>query len=89
MLRDNNLMDKYPQIVSAMGETVAKGGFGTSVTPVSQFYFQQAFNNVMFGKVGDFTVNMTDAQRYSSSGKTSVDYIFVMVSENNIESILK
>ncbi|MDD4519755.1 MAG: biotin attachment protein, partial [Alphaproteobacteria bacterium] len=23
--------------------------FGTSVTPVSQFYFQQAFNNVMFG----------------------------------------
>ena len=49
MLRDNNLMDKYPQIVSAMGETVAKGGFGTSVTPVSQFYFQQAFNNVMFG----------------------------------------
>jgi pyruvate carboxylase subunit B len=49
MLRDNNLMDKYPQIVEAMGETVAKGGFGTSVTPVSQFYFQQAFNNVMFG----------------------------------------
>lgn len=49
----------------------------------------ERFNNVMFGKVGDFTVNMTDAQRYSSSGKTSVDYIFVMVSENNIESILK
>ncbi|MFA7168699.1 MAG: biotin/lipoyl-containing protein, partial [Sphaerochaetaceae bacterium] len=49
MLRDNNLMDKYPKIVEAMGETVAKGGFGTSVTPVSQFYFQQAFNNVMFG----------------------------------------
>jgi len=49
MLRDNNLMDKYPAIVEAMAETVAKGGFGTSVTPVSQFYFQQAFNNVMFG----------------------------------------
>ncbi len=49
MLRDNGLMDKYPQIVEAMGDTVAKGGFGTSVTPVSQFYFQQAFNNVMFG----------------------------------------
>ena len=49
MLRDNNLMGKYPEIVKAMGETVAKGGFGTSVTPVSQFYFQQAFNNVMFG----------------------------------------
>jgi len=49
MLRDNNLMDKFPLIVEAMGETVEKGGFGTSVTPVSQFYFQQAFNNVMFG----------------------------------------
>ena len=49
MLRDNNLMHKFPEIVKAMGETVAKGGFGTSVTPVSQFYFQQAFNNVMFG----------------------------------------
>jgi pyruvate carboxylase subunit B len=32
-----------------MGEVVRRGGFGTSVTPVSQFYFQQAFNNVMFG----------------------------------------
>jgi pyruvate carboxylase subunit B len=32
-----------------MGEVVQKGGFGTSVTPVSQFYFQQAFNNAMFG----------------------------------------
>ena len=49
MLRDNNLMDKYPEIVEAMGDVVKKGGFGTSVTPVSQFYFQQAFNNVMFG----------------------------------------
>ncbi|RME70187.1 MAG: biotin attachment protein, partial [Verrucomicrobia bacterium] len=49
MLRDNNLMDKYAQVIAAMGEAVRKGGFGTSVTPVSQFYFQQAFNNVMFG----------------------------------------
>ncbi len=49
MLRDNKLMDKYPDVIKAMGESVAKGGFGTSVTPVSQFYFQQAFNNVMFG----------------------------------------
>ena len=49
MLRDNGLMDKYPAIIAAMGETVRKGGFGTSVTPVSQFYFQQAFNNVVIG----------------------------------------
>lgn len=49
MLRDNGLMDKYHDITKAMGEVVMKGGYGTSVTPVSQFYFQQAFNNVMFG----------------------------------------
>jgi pyruvate carboxylase subunit B len=49
MLRDNNLMDKYPACIQAMSEVVRRGGFGTSVTPVSQFYFQQAFNNVMFG----------------------------------------
>ena len=49
MLRDNNIMDKYPAIIGAMEEVVRRGGFGTSVTPVSQFYFQQAFNNVMFG----------------------------------------
>lgn len=49
MLRDNNLMEKFPEVVAAMKEVVEKGGYGTSVTPVSQFYFQQAFNNVMFG----------------------------------------
>ena len=50
MLRDNNIMDKFPLIVTAMNDVVKKGGFATSVTPVSQFYFQQAFNNVMFGE---------------------------------------
>lgn len=49
MLRDNGIMDKYPELIKAMGEVVRAGGFGTSVTPVSQFYFQQAFNNVIFG----------------------------------------
>ena len=49
MLRDNGLMGKYPEIIAAMGEAVMKGGFGPSVTPVSQFYFQQAYNNVMLG----------------------------------------
>ena len=49
MLRDNGIMEKYPEIIKAMRDVVERGGFGTSVTPVSQFYFQQAFNNVMFG----------------------------------------
>lgn len=49
MLRDNGIMDRYPDMIKAMSDVVRRGGYGTSVTPVSQFYFQQAFNNVMFG----------------------------------------
>ena len=49
MLRDNDMLDKYSAIFAKMGDCVRRGGFGTSVTPVSQFYFQQAFNNFMFG----------------------------------------
>lgn len=48
MMRDNGIMDKYPDLIKAMGDVVRRGGFGTSVTPVSQFYVQQALNNVMF-----------------------------------------
>jgi pyruvate carboxylase subunit B len=33
-----------------MSEVVRLGGFGSSVTPVSQFYFQQAYLNVTEGK---------------------------------------
>lgn len=49
MMRDNGTFDKFPEVVKAMGECVKLGGFGTSVTPVSQFYFQQAYSNVMSG----------------------------------------
>lgn len=49
MMRDNGIMDKYPELIKAMGDVVRRGGYGTSVTPVSQFYVQQALNNVMFG----------------------------------------
>ena len=49
MMRDNGIPDKYTDVAAAMGEVIERGGYGTSVTPVSQFYFQQAFNNVMIG----------------------------------------
>jgi len=49
MMRDTKTLDKLSSVLEAMGEVVERGGFGTSVTPVSQFYFQQAFNNVVFG----------------------------------------
>ena len=53
MMRDNNCLDKYDACIEEMREVVARGGFGTSVTPVSQFYFQQAFRNAMQGKNPD------------------------------------
>ena len=49
MMRDNGTLNKFPEVIKAMQEVVVKGGFGTSVTPVSQFYWQQAYANVMFG----------------------------------------
>jgi pyruvate carboxylase subunit B len=49
MMRDNGTLDRFPEVIKAMREVVEKGGYGTSVTPVSQFYWQQAYANVMFG----------------------------------------
>lgn len=49
MMRDNGTLGRLPEVIAAMGEVVRRGGFGTSVTPVSQFYFQQAYNNVLLG----------------------------------------
>jgi pyruvate carboxylase subunit B len=49
MMRDNNMLDRYPEVIRAMREVVERGGYGTSVTPVSQFYFQQALNNALMG----------------------------------------
>ncbi len=53
MMRDNKCLDKYDKCIEEMRDVVAKGGFGTSVTPVSQFYFQQAFRNAVQGKNPD------------------------------------
>ncbi len=49
MMRDDGTLHKFPLVIQAMQEVVEKGGYGTSVTPVSQFYWQQAYANVMFG----------------------------------------
>lgn len=49
MMRDNGTLNKFPEVIKAMREVVERGGYGTSVTPVSQFYWQQAYANVMFG----------------------------------------
>ena len=49
MMRDADTLDKFDEVIAAMKEVVERGGYGTSVTPVSQFYWQQAYANVMFG----------------------------------------
>ncbi|MEA3419349.1 MAG: biotin/lipoyl-containing protein [Campylobacterota bacterium] len=49
MMRDSGNLDKFDEVIMAMKEVVERGGYGTSVTPVSQFYWQQAYANVMFG----------------------------------------
>ena len=50
MMRDTGTLHLYPQVIKEMSEVVRLGGFGSSVTPVSQFYFQQAYLNVTQGK---------------------------------------
>jgi len=49
MMRDNNTLHLLPQVIKNMREAVVKGGYGSSVTPVSQFYIQQAFANTIQG----------------------------------------
>jgi pyruvate carboxylase subunit B len=50
MMRDTNTLHHYPAVIKEMAEVIRLGGFGSSVTPVSQFYFQQAYLNVTQGK---------------------------------------
>ena len=50
MMRDTGTLHLFPQVIKEMSEVVRRGGFGTAVTPVSQFYFQQAYLNVTAGR---------------------------------------
>jgi len=55
MMRDSGNLEMFDKVINAMSEVVQKGGYGTSVTPVSQFYWQQAYANVMFGNWNKIT----------------------------------
>ena len=50
MMRDTGTFHLFQDVIKEMSEVVRLGGFGASVTPVSQFYFQQAYLNVTEGK---------------------------------------
>ena len=46
-LKDMGMLDKFPKLIANMKEVVERGGYATSVTPVSQFYAQQSFLNAI------------------------------------------
>jgi pyruvate carboxylase subunit B len=50
MMVDAGIEDKYNDVLDEFPVVVKAGGAWTSVTPGSQFYWLQAFNNVMFGR---------------------------------------
>ncbi len=52
-LKDMGMVDKFPKVIANMKEVVERAGFGTSVTPVSQFYAQQSFLNAVTEKPWD------------------------------------
>lgn len=51
-------------------------------------YLVERFNNCQLGAVGDYVVNLTDAGRHNTVGKTVVDYVVVIVDENNLSDLL-
>jgi pyruvate carboxylase subunit B len=50
MMRDTKTLNLYGKVIGEMTQVIKLGGFGSSVTPVSQFYFQQAYLNVTLGR---------------------------------------
>jgi pyruvate carboxylase subunit B len=61
MMRETKTFHLYGQVIANMSECVSRGGFASSVTPVSQFYFQQAFVNTVNKSKGlDTWAKMTE-----------------------------
>ena len=60
MMRDIKTLHLLPKVIKELPEVVRLGGFGTSVTPVSQFYFQQAYANVALGRWKKITPDYGD-----------------------------
>jgi pyruvate carboxylase subunit B len=50
MMVKAGILDKYSEVLSEFPVVVEAGGAWTSVTPGSQQYWLQAFNNVMYGR---------------------------------------
>ena len=72
-LKEMGMLDKFPKVIENMKEVVARGGFGTSVTPVSQFYAQQSFLNAITEKPWDQANPGYAKMVLGYFGKTPVD----------------
>ena len=54
MMKDAGILDRYEQVLAEFPVVVKAGGAWTSVTPGSQQYWLQAFNNVLHGRWSRF-----------------------------------
>ncbi|MEN8149911.1 MAG: biotin/lipoyl-containing protein [Planctomycetota bacterium] len=50
MMKEAGILDRYSEVLAEFPVVVKAGGAWTSVTPGSQQYWQQAFNNVLLGR---------------------------------------
>ncbi|MBR6796480.1 MAG: hypothetical protein IKM53_03920 [Clostridia bacterium] len=52
-------------------------------------FLAERFNNVLIDSVGNYSVNMTNVEKFAGTeGNTSVDYVFVIISESNLGNIV-
>ena len=50
MMKEAGILDRYSEVLAEFPVVVKAGGAWTTVTPGSQQYWQQAFNNVLLGR---------------------------------------
>ena len=49
MIRNNGNPKIFDNVIKVMREVIERGGYGTSVAPLSQYYWEQAYTNVQYG----------------------------------------
>jgi len=49
MIQKNGNLKIFDNVIKSMREVIERGGFGTSVAPLSQYYWEQALTNVQCG----------------------------------------
>lgn len=48
----------------------------------------ERFNNCLFEDAGKYTVNASKAASYAAGDKSNVDYVIIMISEDNLEALI-